>query len=162
MKRYQLVNDFIPKLLLAIKSFWFALIWTIWNSVFGLIMLFAIYVIRAMLRKESDINKWLTNEYINSKIVDEGIIMFLCCALMGEVSIDYLLSNSNLGKRVTAGMVGWLFLSVAFASLVFSQLFFHPSSGWNFDILVCMQNYFAIAAGFYCLLFKTILFYLQN
>lgn len=148
----------MQKIILLTGSVSKTLVWTLWNTLFGLAPLVTIFFIRSY----SKSNSWLTNEFIMNQVIEEGIIMFFCVALMSGVSIDFILSKIKLHKYLTAFIVILTMSSLICVSLIFSSLYFHPESEYDKQVLIDWQSFFIFLSGVFCLIFKTILFYKEG
>ena len=73
------------------KCLWQALLWFFSNAIFGLAPLLALCLINPVLDKHQ-----ASSEI--QKLMQGGIILFVCCALMGAVIIDILLDKMEFKK----------------------------------------------------------------
>lgn len=143
------------KIILLSRSICKTIVWTTWNSIFGLAPIFVIYFIKSY----DQSNEWLTYSFMKGKILSDGIILFFCTALMGAVCIDYILIKKNIQKYFLTFIITLSLATLSSVSIIFGDLFFHPNGNYNLNILYGLQNFFILLSGCFCLVFKTILFY---
>lgn len=143
------------KIVLLSRSICKTIVWTTWNSLFGLAPILVIYFIKTY----DQSNESLTYSLIKGKILSDGIILFFCTALMGSVCIDYILMIKNIHKYFVAALLVLSFTTLLTVSIIFGNLFFHPSGNYNLNVLYGWQNFIILLSGCFCLVFKTILFY---
>lgn len=72
--------------------------WVIGNSFFGLLPLLFILFINAVSGGKTG------NEEI-SRLIHDGVILFVCCAIMGAVLIDYILLGIKQKIALTIGLL---------------------------------------------------------
>ncbi len=112
--------------------------WIFWNSFFGLGVLIHIMLFKSVFNNTTEVYKKLTTEYILHKILEEGIIIFFCKALMAACMIDYILSKVDYGKIFVSLMFVGLMMSFTLTCLIFGSTYLFESSNINQSFL----NYF--------------------
>lgn len=144
-----------------LSSLWKTVRWTMWNTIFGIFPLIAIFFFKLTLSAKSPIGLWLTDDFIEDKIINEGLVMFLCCALMGEVTIDFLLAIKD---KINCKIFLVIFsISMLFSvTYIFSNLFFFPKDTYNIELIKTFQKWLIIVSSVFCVIFRTTFYIFEN
>jgi hypothetical protein len=99
-------------------------------------------------------------EYTPKDVINDGVIMFFCVAIMGAVWTDFVLSLSD--KRYPKiALIVILLVPIAglfLASNIYSHLRFNPGIHYNYFALMQFQNMLIWGAVAYCIGVKFAIF----
>lgn len=132
------------------------LAWTLWNSIFGFAPMFVIIFInfKSFLFPDTPTDSMLTWGGIGQKVMSDGLVMFFCCALMGEAGIDYVLSSKIKAHRYTSFIIaGSTLIFLVGVSILFGIFFNFPEINKNYTLLYKFQNVLIMITGIFCLFF---------
>lgn len=120
--------------------------WVAGNILFGLLPLFLLIIEKLLFNLPVDKNK----------VINDGIVMFFCTAILGGVSIDILFVNFwQLSKRLN-----FLFVSIIIASWVF-WIYASIDLGKdkvNYGLINWIQKIFILFTSVYVLGLKSVIF----
>ena len=119
------MRSFINRIIInfnpAVKAVFKAIIWCLWNILSGLApFLVILFVASTILSSQSSAEARKEIMHLSN----ECVVLFFCCAMMGEITIEAFLSKVKFSKYSYLGFCSSSFMALLLSCIIYTTIIF--------------------------------------